>query len=43
MGFSGPEENRTVGEAFERYPLALALFTADMEATFCMEKGQNRS
>lgn len=40
MGFTGPEEKRTIGEVFERYPLALALFTADMESTFCLEKGQ---
>ncbi len=40
MGFTGPEDNRTIGAVFELYPLALALFTADMEATFCVEKGQ---
>jgi hypothetical protein len=38
MGFSGTEEARNVGEAFRLYPLALALSTADMEATFFVEK-----
>ncbi len=38
MGFTGTEDNRTIGQVFELYPLTLALFTADMEATFCMEK-----
>ena len=35
---AGTEDNRTIGQVFELYPLTLALFTADMEATFCMEK-----
>ena len=38
MGFTGTEDNRTIGQVFELYSLTLALFTADMEATFCMEK-----
>ena len=33
MGFSGPEDNRMVGQAMREYPLAIALATADMEAT----------
>ena len=37
MGFSGSEEVRTVGAAFEMYPLAFALSTADMEATYFIE------
>ncbi len=37
MGFSGTEENRLVGEAFRRFPLAFALATADMEATYLLE------
>lgn len=37
MGFSGAEDKRSIGDAFERFPLALALFVADMEATFYME------
>lgn len=38
MGFSGPEDTRQVGEALRRFPLAYALMTADMEATFYIEK-----
>ena len=38
MGFSGIEEARDVSKAFEMFPLAAALSTADMEATFFMEK-----
>ncbi len=38
MGFSGPEEKRFVGEAFAAFPLAFALSTADMEATYFLEK-----
>jgi len=37
MGFSGDEDVRNVGNAFSRFPLAVALFTADMEATFFVE------
>lgn len=37
MGFSGTEDNRTVGQAFQKYPLAFALATADMEATYFLE------
>lgn len=37
MGFSGCEEKRSVGDAFEQFPLAFALNTADMEATYFME------
>lgn len=37
MGFSGCEETRNVGAAFEMYPLAFALSTADMEATYFIE------
>jgi len=33
MGFSGTEDARNVGAAFEKYPLALALYVADMEAS----------
>lgn len=38
MGFSGAEEKRNVGEAFEMFPLAFALSVADMEATYFLEK-----
>ena len=40
MGFSGSEDARNVGAAFEMYPLAFALSTADMEATYFIE-GKN--
>lgn len=40
MGFSGNEEPRNVGSAFEMFPLAFALSTADMEATYFLE-GKN--
>ncbi len=36
MGFS-EENNRSVGNAFSKFPLAFALSTADMEATFLLE------
>ena len=37
MGFSGPEDNGTVGQALEMFPLAFALCVADMEASYFME------
>lgn len=37
MGFSGTEDARQVGAAFEMFPLAFALSTADMEATYFLE------
>lgn len=37
MGFAGNEDARNVGTAFEMFPLAFALSTADMEATYFME------
>ena len=37
MGFSGTEEVRLVSDAFEKFPLAFALHTADMEASLFME------
>lgn len=37
MGFSGNEDPRNVGSAFEMFPLAFALATADMEATYFLE------
>jgi len=37
MGFSSTEDSRVVGEAFNKYPLAFALSTADMEATYFLE------
>lgn len=38
MGFSDTENTRNVGEAFSKFPLAFALSTADMEATYFIEK-----
>ena len=37
MGFSGPEDNGTVGQALEKVPLAFALSVADMEAAYFIE------
>ena len=37
MGFSGPEDDRTVGQALQQYPPAFALATADMEASYFLE------
>ncbi|EMS73226.1 HD domain-containing protein [Ruminiclostridium cellobioparum] len=37
MGFSGVEDKRNVGDAFEQFPLSFALNTADMEATYFLE------
>lgn len=37
MGFSGTEDSRTVGQALREYPLAFALATADMEASYFLE------
>lgn len=37
MGFSRSEDSGLVGKAFESYPLAFALSTADMEATYFLE------
>ena len=37
MGFSGTEDARTVGQALQQYPLAFALATADMEASYFLE------
>ena len=38
MGFSGTEDTRMVGQALMQYPLAFALATADMEASYFLEK-----
>lgn len=38
MGFSGTEDNGTTGNALSSYPLAFALCTADMEASYFLEK-----
>lgn len=41
MGFSGVEDNNTIGRAFEMFPLALALNVADMEASYYLEGNEN--
>ena len=38
MGFTSTEEAKQIGEAFRQFPLAFVLSTADMEATFLLEK-----
>lgn len=37
MGFSGIEDKRNIGAAFEQFPLAFALSVSDMEATYFLE------
>jgi len=37
MGFSNTDDKQNVGQAFEQFPLALALSIADMEATYFIE------
>ena len=37
MGFSNEADARNVGAAFNAYPLAAALYIADMEATFFVD------
>ena len=37
MGFSGNDDVKVVGKAFEMFPLAFALSVADMEATYFLE------
>lgn len=37
MGFSSVEEKGQIGKAFEMFPLAFALSTADMEATYFID------
>lgn len=41
MGFSGPEDRRDIGTAFEMFPLTFSLSTADMEATYYLD-GKNQ-
>lgn len=38
MGFSGTEDKRMISDSMEKFPLTMALVTADMEATFFLEK-----
>ena len=37
MGFSGLEDKNIIGKVMEQFPLAFALCTADMEATYFLE------
>lgn len=37
MGFSGIEDRNTIGNVFEKFPLAFALSVADMEASYYLE------
>lgn len=43
MGFSGIEDKRCIGDAFEMFPLAFALSVADMEATYYLEGKKNQN
>lgn len=38
MGFTSTDEVKLVSDAFKQFPLSFALSTADMEATFLLEK-----
>lgn len=40
MGFSGIEDRNSIGKAFEMFPLAFALSTADMEASYFLESSK---
>ena len=40
MGFSGIEDRNSIGKAFDMFPLAFALSTADMEATYFLESNK---
>ena len=41
MGFSGPEDVNSIGSALEMFPLAFALYVADMEAAYFLEGKAN--
>lgn len=38
IGFAGSEDNRNISNVFNMFPLALALYIADLEATYFLEK-----
>ena len=40
MGFSREDDKRDIANAFERFPLAFALSTADMEATYLKKNSE---
>ena len=37
MGFSASDEARLVGDAYEKFPLCIAVSTADLEASYFIE------
>ena len=41
MGYSNTDDSRNVSAAFEMYPLAFAVSTADMEATYFIENRES--
>ena len=43
LGFSGPEDASQVGKALEMFPLAFALYVADMEASYYMEGAPDKN
>jgi len=43
MGFSGTEDKRSIGDTLKIFPLAFALCTADMEATYFIEPKINKT
>jgi hypothetical protein len=43
MGYSSTEDPRNVSAAFEMFPLAFALSTADSEATYFIESDRNKN
>ena len=43
MGYSSTEDPRNVSSAFEMFPLAFALSTADSEATYFIESSKNKA
>ncbi|MDE6107578.1 MAG: HD domain-containing protein [Oscillospiraceae bacterium] len=43
MGFSGNEDERLIGQALQKYPLAFALSVADMEAAYFLEGEESLS
>ena len=42
MGYSSTEDPRNISAAFEMFPLAFALSTADSEATYFIEPDKNK-
>jgi len=42
IGFAGSEDNRNLSNVFNMFPLALALYIADLEATYYLENDQHK-